>query len=293
MTTLNDELASVAAALSRSTVQIQDRRFGGGSGVIWQADGVIITNAHVIRSDRPTVKLADNRVLDAVCTNRDRLQDLAVLKVDATDLPAAPIGDSDTLRVGQMVFAVGNPLGITNALTTGIIHTVSSKNQTGKNQTAKHQTGTWIQADIRLRSGNSGGALADTQGKVIGINTAIAGGLGLAIPSNIVERFLRRGTVKPYLGVTLQPVAIGRRYRRRLGLLILAVQADSLAESAGLLTGDVLTGVAGRGFTDISDLAEVLWQFSPGDLLQLNLIRAGKSAIAQIQIPDKSGAVAA
>ncbi|MGL5877819.1 MAG: S1C family serine protease [Xenococcaceae cyanobacterium] len=288
MTTLNDELASVAAALSRSTVQIQDRKFGGGSGVIWQADGVIITNAHVIRSDRPTVKLTDNRVLDAVCTNRDRLQDLAVLKVDATDLPAAPIGDSDTLRVGQMVFAVGNPLGITNALTTGIIHAVNSKNQTGKKQ-----PGTWIQANIRLSAGNSGGALADTQGKVIGINTAIAGGLGLAIPSNIVERFLRRGTVKPYLGVTLQPVAIGRRYRRRLGLLILEVQAGSLAESAGLLTGDVLTGVAGRGFTDISDLAQVLWQFSPGDLLQLNLIRAGKSAIAQIQIPDKSGAVAA
>lgn len=283
MTTLNDELASVATALSRSTVQIQDRRFGGGSGVIWQADGVIITNSHVVRSDRPTVKLADNRVFDAVCTKRDRLQDLAILKVDATDLPAATIGDFEALRVGQMVFAVGNPLGVTGALTTGIIHAVTPKNQSR----------TWIQADIRLSAGNSGGALADTQGKVIGINTAIAGGLGLAIPSNIVERFLQHGTVKPFLGVTLQPVAIGRRYRRRLGLLILEVQTGSLAESAGLLTGDVLTGVAGRNFADISDLAAALWQFSPGDLLQLNLIRAGKTAIAQIQIPDTTGVAAA
>ena len=284
MTTLNDELANVAATLSRSTVQIQDRRFGGGSGVIWQADGLIITNAHVVRSDRPTVKLADNRVFNAVCTKRDRLQDIAVLKIDATDLPAAPIGNSDALRVGQMVFAIGNPLGITGALTTGIIHAVAPKDRSR----------TWIQADIRLSAGNSGGALADTQGKVIGLNTAIAGGLGLAIPSNTVERFLQRGTVKPYLGVTLQPIAIGQRYRRsRLGLLILEVQAGSLAQSAGLLTGDVLTGVAGRSFSDISDLAQALWQLYPGDLLQLNLIRAGKSAIAQIQIPDKLGAAAA
>jgi len=281
MTALNDELANIAAALSRSTVQIQDRRFGGGSGVIWQADGVIITNNHVVRSDRPTVKLADNRVFDAVCTNRDRLQDLAILKIDATDLPAAPIGNSDALRVGQMVFAVGNPLGITGALTTGIIHAVTPKNRSR----------TWIQADIRLTAGNSGGALANTQAKVIGINTAIAGGLGLAIPSNTVERFLQRGTVKPHLGLTLQPVALGRT-RRRLGLLILEVQTGSLAQSAGLLTGDILTGVAGRGFTGISDLVQALWQLYPGDLLQLNLIRAGKSAIAQIQIPDNSGAAA-
>jgi serine protease Do len=189
MTALNDELANVTAALSRSTVKVQNGRFGGGAGVIWQADGVIITNAHVVRGDRARVQLADGRVFDAVCTSRDRLQDLAVLKIDATDLPAAPIGNSDALRVGQLVLAVGNPLGVTGALTTGIIHAVAP---TGKPQK-------WIQADIRLTSGNSGGALADVQGNIIGINTAIAGGLGLAIPSNTVEHFLQRGTTRPYL----------------------------------------------------------------------------------------------
>jgi len=283
MTTLNDELANVAAGLSRSTVQVQNRRFGGGSGVIWQADGVIVTNDHVVRGDRATVQLADGRVFNAICTKRDRLQDLAVLKIDAANLPAVSIGDSEALRVGQMVLAVGNPLGVVGALTTGIIHAIAPKGNSR----------TWIQADIRLSSGNSGGALADACGQVIGINTAIAGGLGLAIPSHTVERFLQCRTVKPYLGVTLQPVAIGRRSRRGLGLLILEVQPGSLAQSAGLLTGDVLTGVAGRGFTDISDLAQALWQLYPGDLLQLNLIRAGKSAIAQIQIPEASGAAAA
>ena len=227
--------------------------------------------------------MSEGRVFNAVCTKRDRLQDLAVLKIDAANLPVAPIGDSEALRVGQMVLAVGNPLGVVGALTTGIIHAIA----------AKGNSRTWIQADIRLSAGNSGGALADASGQVIGINTAIAGGLGLAIPSQTVERFLQHSPIKPYLGVTLKPVAIGRRSRRGLGLLILEVQADSLAQSAGLLTGDILTGVAGRGFANISDLAQALWQLYPGDLLQLNLIRAGKSAIAQIQISDASGAAAA
>ena len=107
MTTLNDELAIVTAALSRSTVQVQNWIRGGG--VIWQADGAIITNARVIRGDRAIVKLPSGRVFDAVRTNRDRLQNLAVLKIDATNLPATPVGNSDALRVGQMVLAGNLP----------------------------------------------------------------------------------------------------------------------------------------------------------------------------------------
>lgn len=283
MTPLNQELATVAAALSHSTVQVQCR-FGGGSGVIWQADGVIITNSHVVRGDRDrrtTVQLADGRVFDAVCTNRDAQRDLAVLKINATDLPVASIGNSDALRVGQLVLAVGNPLGVAGALTTGIIHAVTPNNRSQS----------WVQADIRLAPGNSGGSLADAQGRVIGINTVIAGGLALAIPSNTVERFLQRGAARPYLGVTLQPVAIGRRSRRVLGLLVLAVQAGSLAESAGLSTGDVLIGIAGQKFNSHFDFTQAL-QLNPG-LLQLNLIRAGNYMTCEIQIPGTSGAVAA
>lgn len=179
-TRATEELAAVAAALSRSTVQVRSRRYGFGSGVIWHPNGLIITNNHVIRGPRATVELSNGRVFDALCINRDTQRDLAVLKVSAVDLPTATIGDSDALRVGELVLAVGNPLGIVGALTTGIIHAVGSKDASR-----------WIQADVRLAPGNSGGPLADAQGRVIGINTVIVGGLALAVPSNAVERFLR------------------------------------------------------------------------------------------------------
>lgn len=173
------ELEAVAAALRRSTVQVRSRKMGVGSGVIWN-NGLIITNAHVLRGSRATVELSDGRVFDAVCI-RDAQQDLAALKVAAVDLSAATIGDSDTLRVGQLVLAVGNPLGVVGALTTGIIHAIGPKDTFSK----------WVQADVRLAPGNSGGPLADAQGRVIGINTVIAGGVALAVPSNVVERFVR------------------------------------------------------------------------------------------------------
>lgn len=192
-TTATEELAAVAAALSRSTVQVRSRRFGVGSGVIWHSSGLIITNNHVVRGPRAKVELSDGRVLDAVCTSRDPQRDLAALTVSAADLSAATIGDSDTLRVGELVLAVGNPLGHVGVLTTGIIHAIGPKDALTK----------WVQADVRLAPGNSGGPLADAQGRVIGINSAIAGGLALAVPSNAVERFLRLGSEeRPYLGVT-------------------------------------------------------------------------------------------
>lgn len=166
MATLNEEFVAVAEALNRSTVQVQSRRFGGGSGVIWQTissprvggsegGGLIITNAHVIRGMGAKVKLSDGRVLDAVCIKRDTERDLAALRVDATNLPAATIGDSDALKVGELVLAVGNPLGFVGAVTTGIIHATALLPRR------------WVEADIRLAPGNSGGALADAQGRVI------------------------------------------------------------------------------------------------------------------------------
>ena len=178
-TKVTEELAAVAAALSRSTVQVRTRRFGVGSGVIWHPSGLIITNAHVVRGPRATVELSDGRVLDAVCTRRDLQRDLAALTVSAADLPSVTVGDSDALRVGQLVLAVGNPLGLVGALTTGIIHAMGPKDAS------------WVQADVRLAPGNSGGPLADVHGRVIGINAVIAGGLALAVPSKAVERFLR------------------------------------------------------------------------------------------------------
>lgn len=153
MATLNDEFADLAAALSCSTVQVQCRRFAGGSGVIWH-NNLIITNAHVVTRSHAQVELADGQVFDAVCISRDSQRDLAALRIDATDLPSATIRNSDALRVGELVLAVGNPLGLVGAVTTGIIHAIAP-------------TARWVQADIRLAPGNSGGPLADAQGRVI------------------------------------------------------------------------------------------------------------------------------
>ncbi|MBR8832896.1 MAG: trypsin-like peptidase domain-containing protein [Stigonema ocellatum SAG 48.90 = DSM 106950] len=184
-TNITNELASVAERLSQSTVKVQTRNWGGGSGVIWQPDGLIITNAHVAISKSATVELWDGRVFNAVRTHFDPQRDLAALKITATDLPTATIGDSHALRVGELVVAVGNPNGDQGAVTTGIIH--------ASNQRA-------VMADIRLFPGNSGGPLADCLGRVIGINTMIVNGLGVAIPSfAVVEHLLGGGTVQPVI----------------------------------------------------------------------------------------------
>ena len=174
------ELADVAKRLCRSTVQVLSGN-GSGSGVIWHADGLIVTNSHVVHKSRATVQLADGRVFEAVCKSRDPERDLAALQVEATDLPAAAIADSD-VRVGELVLAVGNPLGLVGALSTGIISrldTVAASSQW------------WVMADVRLFPGNSGGPLADAQGRVIGINSMVVEGLALAVPSQAVKRFLR------------------------------------------------------------------------------------------------------
>ena len=175
------ELAAVAERLCRSTVQVLSGN-GVGSGVIWHADGLIITNSHVVHQSHATVQLWDGRVFDAVCKSRDPQRDLAALEVAATDLPAAMIADSNELQVGQLVLAVGNPLGLVGALSTGIISRLDAGAASGQG---------WVMADLRLFPGNSGGPLADAQGRVIGINSMVVGGLALAVPSHAVERFLR------------------------------------------------------------------------------------------------------
>jgi serine protease Do len=264
---LSEALATVAGHLRRVTVQVGERGPGGGSGVIWQPDGVIITNAHVARGSRATVGLADGRRLEAEVVARDPRVDLARLAVAAADLPAAVVGDSNTLRVGELVFAVGNPLGIRSAFTAGIVHALGPA--------AMAASPRWVQADIRLAPGNSGGPLADTHGQIIGVNSLIAGGLALAVPSRLVERFLGRRRARPSLGVTTRPVFVTRQGQRRLGLLVLEVVAGSPAEAAGILLGDVLIGVTDRVFGAPDDLAAALDNAALGDTLRLDLSRGG------------------
>jgi serine protease Do len=214
----------ISERLRRSTVRVMSgRRQGFGSGVIWNAGGLIVTNAHVATQKESQVELWDGRRFPARVTARDSRRDLATLQIAATNLEPATAGDSSAVRAGELVIAVGNPMGFAGAVSTGVVHSTGRLEGMGRQN--------WILANVRLAPGNSGGPLADAQGRVIGINTAIVNGLGVAAPSNAATDFLRHGP-RPSLGVVLRPVSVG--------LLILDVEGASAAEAASLRAGDVL-----------------------------------------------------
>jgi serine protease Do len=257
-----EDFTATADRLRRSTVQVEGPRGGGGSGVIWGEDGLVVTNAHVARQASGRIQLADGRVARATVAARDPQLDLALLQVDVQGLPAATAADSDALRVGEIVLAAGSPYGHAGTVTVGVIH--------------GNTTRRWIEADLRLGPGNSGGPMADARGRIIGINTMVANGVALAIPSNIVGRFVARsGRPARRLGVTVEAVNMPQ-----FGLLILEVERESAAQLAGLHVGDVLTGAGGRPFQAPFDLALALE--SREDAVHLDLMRGGRTVTCKI-----------
>ena len=178
-----------------------------------------------------------------------------------------------SIRPGELVFAVGNPLGIAGALTTGIIQAHGPAD-------GRHSPH-WVQADVRIAPGNSGGPLADARGRVIGINSMIAGGLALAVPSNAVERFLRRRREeRAYLGITFHPVQLPERN----GLLVLKVDANSPAQTAGLMLGDILLSANGRMLSDPFDLADAVDEISSDRQLRFALTRGGSQVECDVTV---------
>lgn len=246
---------------------------GGGSGTIWSGDGLIVTNHHVVPGDRAEVVFADDRVALGRVVARDPYRDLAALRVDMHDLPSAKAGDSDGVRVGQLVFAIGNPWGQRGALTAGV---VLSKGPT----TAEHRVPLEeaIRADLRLAPGNSGGPMADAEGRVIGINSMIAGGVAVAVPSRAVEAMLG-GDVpgRAFFGIAGRavplppPLAASFGAADAAGLLVTDVDDDGPAATAGLIPGDVLLRAgeaAGYGA-----LARHLQRAQPGRRVALEFLR--------------------
>ena len=193
---LRDALAAAAERLAHSTVQVRGeggRSLDGvGSGVIWRADGLVVTNAHVVGDARHlTVELSDGRRFAGEVVRLDPRRDLAALRLEGVGRSAplvapAEVASALTLRVGQLVFALGHPWGVRNTMTTGIVHALPGAESAGRLRGSRR----WVQADVRLAPGNSGGPLADAWGRVVGVNSMIVRGLAFAVPTDAVERFL-------------------------------------------------------------------------------------------------------
>jgi serine protease Do len=251
-------IGEVGELLRRSTVHVRatdPRRQSAGSGVIWDSAGTIITNAHVVEhvvghvvgKGTHLIELWDGRAFPSDVHARYDSRDLAKFKLPTTGAPAASLRNSP-VKPGELVIAVGNPLGFTGALTTGVVHAVGPFPGFGRRP--------WVQAAIRLAPGNSGGPLADAAGHVIGINTMLVpGGIALAVPTATVEEFVKNGA-RPRLGVTVQFVRLPRR--RGVGLLIMGIENGSPAEQASLLIGDILIGTPATRFTTAADLADTI-----------------------------------
>lgn len=268
---MSTTFGEIIERLRRSTVSVRAHPTGGGSGVIWAPEGSIVTNAHVVEgsSSAAEVELWDGRRLPARILQRDRRRDLAVLRVDASDLPAVTAGDSSALRPGELAIAVGNPLGFIGAASTGVVHGFHANS--------------WVVSQLRLAPGNSSGPLANAHGEVVGINAMIAGGLAFAVPSRTVARFLNQNAEPEFgLGVVVRPVWLDRA-SREFGLLVLEVMLGSAADRASLLQGDILIGANGQRVRAVQDL-EIAIQASRGGILELQFRRAANPNVRTVVV---------
>jgi len=273
---LSDELADLADRVRAGVVEVSDGR-GTGAGTIWRSDGLIVTNHHVVPGETARVTLVDDRVFDARVIASLPERDLALLKVDAEALPALPVGDSASLRPGEIVLAVGHPHGVPGVVTFGVF----SRFGPYQGSPGKHfREG--LLADIELRPGNSGGPLVNARGEVVGINAMVLGpGTALAVPSATVARLLAsngRRTLGIQVGVVQSTPAIGDNgdQGRELLLMILDVAANSSAARAGLLPGDILLEIDGEQLEEPGDVALAMTGAKGGQSLSLSILRAGE-----------------
>jgi serine protease Do len=275
--------------LRRSTVHVGAGAEGSGSGVIWDASGLVITNAHVARRPQVELSLWDGRRYPGRVDWRDDARDLAAVRFQAPGLTVAAIGDSSKVAPGELVVAVGNPLGFVGALTTGIVHAVGPVGGMTRRE--------YIQANVRLAPGNSGGPLADALGRVIGINTMVVlhggvpGGLGLAIPSNAVRRFLARRGTRPTVGVSVRPVRVRFRRREAPGLVVVDIGRGSPAERASLMVGDILVAAGGKTFETMDDLSVAVENASGP--LRIQFLRGDRTVLRETTVFLEKEAAAA
>jgi S1-C subfamily serine protease len=254
-----------------------------GSGVIIEKDGVIVTNYHVVaNSDEIDVTLADGRRFEARLMGADPASDLAVLRIDANDLPTATWGDSDTVEVGEMVWAIGNPFGLDRTLTYGIVSAV------GRRGVLDSPYQEFLQTDASINPGNSGGPLVDVHGRIMGITTAIVGrdysGIGFAIPSNTARAvslaILENGYVeRGYVGMALRASGPAE-----FGVLVAAVEPKSPADAAGIRPGDLVVSFDGEPVAEPAALVLHLTRTPIGERVPLGIVRGGTEAGVTVQV---------
>jgi serine protease Do len=275
----------------------EQRRQGAGSGVIISDDGYIVTNHHVIDgADKISVHLSDRRTLEAKLVGTDAKTDIAVLRVEARDLPALPFGNSDNVEIGDIVLAIGNPFGIGQTVTMGIV------GATGRGNLGIEDYEDFIQTDAAINPGNSGGALVNARGELIGINTAILArggggnqGVGFAVPVNLAHHVMTQlvatGRVaRGYLGVGIQDLdpkmAEAFELQEARGAVVRSVQPGGPAAEAGLKQGDVIVGMNGESFHDSRELRLNVAAQPPGSTVKLAVVRNGAEQMFPVKLVE-------
>jgi serine protease Do len=279
---LSTALSEVARRVQQVTVEVHLGRQGGGSGVIWPLPGrgesdVVITNAHVARQEKLTVVGADGRATAATRLAIDPSRDLAVLRTQEAIDHVATVGRAASLASGDLVLAVGAPLGVPRALSVGVVH--------GLLRDGGDVRG--VRSDVKLMPGNSGGPLTDARGHVVGINTMVMNGLGIAIATEVVQAYVRE-LDRPRLGVSLRPVTVRRTGAKRSespALLVLEVESASLAERAGLQLGDVVLSAGGRRIDRSDSLRERIDDAMARGRLTLEVGRGGRAFTLEVELP--------
>jgi serine protease Do len=296
---------SVAEALSPSVANLQVSRrtrrgtaMGAGSGVAISADGFLITSAHVVEGSRRGVaSFSDGIETDVSVVGSDPLSDLAVLRADGGSLAPAALGDAAGLRVGQLVVAIGNPQGFASSVTAGVVSGLGRSLPVGARGGPRRLVENVIQTDAALNPGNSGGALVDGSGRVVGINTALAGiGLGLAVPINdasrqLISTLIRDGRVRrAVLGAAVAPrtlsPAVAERLGRRGGVALVQIIEDSPAERADLRSGDLLVELDGEPITDATDLQRLMVGERIGRAVTAVVIRDGRERMRSVVLDE-------